>query len=164
MIIEGIKRPKYKHYSSLEKLCVVLVDAVSDAESVRFELILFENTRSRVQKRYVLDWHERPSYQALRVCCGAGNILVGLRRFWAVMARRNSSFALHWWRNLSRPSLRMRLRCAKSSSTFLRSFAETSYRRDDQPSSLVPVQGAKCRPIQHYVINSSYPMLCSIRV
>jgi len=35
------------------------------------------------------------SYQALRVCCGAGKTLANLRRFWAVAARRNSSFAPH---------------------------------------------------------------------
>ena len=49
-----------------------------------------------------------------------------LRRFWAAAARWNSSRALHGPRNLRRSSFRMRLRCANSISTFLRSRLETS--------------------------------------
>src|SRR6056297_3320320 len=72
---------------------------------------------------------KRLSYQALRVCCGAGKILASFRRFWAVAARRNSSFAPHGPRNRRRPRPRMRLRWANSISTFLRSFIEMSYWR-----------------------------------
>src|SRR5271170_5910785 len=47
-----------------------------------------------------------------------------LRRFWAVAARRNSSWAPQGPRSRNRPSLRMRLRWANSISTFLRSRRE----------------------------------------
>ena len=70
------------------------------------------------QKVVVRMVRERLSDQAFRVCCGAGKILASFRRFWAVAARRNSSFAPHGPRNRSRPKPRMRLRCAKSISTF----------------------------------------------
>src|SRR6056297_534350 len=72
---------------------------------------------------------KRLSDRALRVCCGAGKILASFLRFWAVAARRKSSFAPHGPRNRSRPSPRMRLRCANSISTFFRSFIEISYWR-----------------------------------
>src|SRR5437660_12754508 len=51
---------------------------------------------------------------------GAGISLASFRRFWAVAARWNSSRAPFGPRNRSRSSLRMRLRCANSISTFLR--------------------------------------------
>jgi hypothetical protein len=53
--------------------------------------------------------------------------LASLRRFWAVAASRNSSFAPHGPRNLSLFRPRMRLRWAKSISTFFRSFIEITY-------------------------------------
>ena len=49
-----------------------------------------------------------------------GLSLANFRRFWAVAARVNSSWTPHGPRNRSRPSPRMRLRCANSISTFLR--------------------------------------------
>ena len=70
---------------------------------------------------------ERLSDQALCVCCGAGKIFANLRRFWAVAARRNSSFAPHVPRSRSRPSPSIRLRWANSISTFFLSFIEISY-------------------------------------
>ena len=66
---------------------------------------------------------------AFRGCCGAGKSFASLRRFWAVAARRNSSFAPQGPRNRSRPRPRMRLRWAKSISTFFLSFIEMSYWR-----------------------------------
>src|SRR5689334_544134 len=59
---------------------------------------------------------------------GVGISFASLRRFWAVAASRNSSRAPVGPRSRSRSSLRMRLRWAKSISTFLRS------RRDTRPS------------------------------
>ena len=53
--------------------------------------------------------------------------MASLRRFWAVAASRNSSFAPHGPRNRNRPSPRMRLRCAKSISTFFLSRIEIAY-------------------------------------
>ena len=58
--------------------------------------------------------------------CSGGRAVGGLsfasfRRFWAAAARRNSSRAPHGPRKRSRPSFRMRLRWAKSISTFFRS-------------------------------------------
>jgi hypothetical protein len=52
--------------------------------------------------------------------------MASLRMFWAVAERRNSSLASHGPRKRSRLSPRMRLRCAKSISTFLRSLLETT--------------------------------------
>jgi hypothetical protein len=49
-----------------------------------------------------------------------GISLASFRRFWAVAARRNSSRAPHGPLSRSRSSPRMRLRWAKSISTFLR--------------------------------------------
>ena len=49
-----------------------------------------------------------------------GLSFANFRRFWAVAARVNSSWTPHGPRNRSRPSPRMRLRCANSISTFLR--------------------------------------------
>ena len=68
----------------------------------------------------------RLSCQALCICCGAERILTSLWRFWAVAARINSSFAPHDPRNRSRPNPRMRLRWAKSISTFFLSRIETA--------------------------------------
>ena len=56
---------------------------------------------------------------------GAGSSLASLRRFWAVAARRNSSWAPQGPRSRNRSSLRMRLRWANSISTFFRSRRET---------------------------------------
>jgi 1-deoxyxylulose-5-phosphate synthase len=55
-----------------------------------------------------------------------GNSLASLRRFWAVAARRNSSLAPFGPLRRRRSSFRMRLRCAKSISTFLRSFLDVT--------------------------------------
>src|SRR5665647_1165833 len=52
---------------------------------------------------------------------GTGISFASFRRFWAVAARRNSSCAPFGPRSRRRPRLRMRLRCANSISTFLRS-------------------------------------------
>ena len=52
---------------------------------------------------------------------GTGISFAIFRRFWAVAARRNSSRAPFGPRSRSRPSLRKRLRCANSISTFFRS-------------------------------------------
>ncbi len=86
-----------------------------------------KNNVLRAQKVGVWILRVRLSYQAGHVCCGAGKIFASLQRFWAVAARRNSSFAPHGPRNRSRPRPRMRLRCANSISTFFLSFIEMSY-------------------------------------
>ena len=102
----------------------------ASAANVGNELILWKNTVLLSQKLASLTERERLSYQALPVCCGAGKILASLRRFWAVAASRNSSFAPHaphGPRNRNRPSPRMRLRWAKSISTFFRSRIEMTY-------------------------------------
>ena len=52
---------------------------------------------------------------------GIGNVLASLRRFWAVAARINSSFAPYGPRNRRRPKPSIRFRCANSISTFFRS-------------------------------------------
>ena len=54
-----------------------------------------EKQRVSVAESVVLNRARAPFCRALRVCCGAGNILANLQRFWAVAARRNSSFAPH---------------------------------------------------------------------
>jgi hypothetical protein len=54
------------------------------AAKVRYELILLKNNVLLAQKVERWTRRERLSYQALRVCCGAGKILASLRRFWAV--------------------------------------------------------------------------------
>ncbi len=82
-------------------------------------LILWKNTVLR----------ERLSDQAFCVCCGAGKPFADLRRFWAVAARRNSSFAPQGPGNRNLPRPRRRLRWAKSLSTFFPSFIEMSYWR-----------------------------------
>lgn len=103
--------------------------------------ILLKNTLLLAQKLSLQTQRERLFYQALRVCCGAGKIalvhwlrqypagqcLASLRRFWAVAASRNSSFAPFGPRNRNRPNPRMRLRWAKSISTFFLSRMETTY-------------------------------------
>lgn len=89
--------------------------------------ILWKNTRSRVQNLGARDRRRHHCCQALRGFCGAGRSLASLRRFWAVAARRNSSFAPHGPRSRSLPRPRMRLRCANSISTFFLSFIETAY-------------------------------------
>ena len=91
------------------------------------EPILWKNNVLRAQKVAIKIERERLSCQALRICCDAGKILAGLRRFWAVAASRNSSFAPHGPRNRNRPNPRMRLRWAKSISTFFRSHIEIAY-------------------------------------
>ena len=92
-----------------------------------FGLILLKNNVLQMQK-VAVEWEvERLSDQAVRGFCGAGKILASLRRFWAVAARRNSSFAPHGPRNRRRPRPRMRLRWANSISTFFRNFIEMSY-------------------------------------
>ena len=97
------------------------------AGNFRFPPILWKNTVLLTQKAVLQTMRKHLSYRAFCVCCGAGNILASFRRFWAVAARRNSSFAPHGPRNRNRPSPRMRLRWAKSISTFFRSFIEISY-------------------------------------
>ncbi len=72
---------------------------------------------------------QRLSDQAFCVCCGAGKLFADLRRFWAVAARRNSSFAPQGPGNRNLPRPRRRLRWAKSLSTFFPSFIEMSYWR-----------------------------------
>jgi hypothetical protein len=57
---------------------------------------------------------------------GRDRNFASLRRFWAVAASRNSSLAPFGPRRRSRPSLRIRLRCAKSISIFLRRCRERS--------------------------------------
>ncbi len=99
------------------------------AANVCTEPILWKNNVLLVQNGVTRARHERLSDQAFRDCCGAGKILANLRRFWAVAARRNSSLVPHGPRNRSRPKPRMRLRWAKSISTFFRSFIEISYWR-----------------------------------
>lgn len=74
------------------------------------EPILWKNNVLRVQKVRRWTGRECLSDQALRVCCGAGKIFASLRRFWAVAARRNSSFAPHGPRSRSLPRAKMRLR------------------------------------------------------
>ena len=96
-------------------------------QEVVFQPILWKNNVLLAQKVASRIERKRLSYQALAICCGAGNILASLRRFWAVAARRNSSFAPHGPRNRSRPSPRMRLRWAKSISTFFLSRIEMTY-------------------------------------
>jgi hypothetical protein len=51
------------------------------AENVYKPLILLKNTVLLAQKVDYRTRRKRLSYQALRVCCGAGNILASLRRF-----------------------------------------------------------------------------------
>jgi len=91
--------------------------------------LLCKNTVLRVRKA-VLEWvRERLSDQAFCVCCGAGKLFADLRRFWAIAARRNSSFAPQGPGNRNLPRPRRRLRWAKSLSTFFPSFIEMSYWR-----------------------------------
>ena len=101
--------------------------ACCEAANDRIPPILLKNNVLLSQKVVIRTAREPLSDQAFRVCCGAGKILASFRRFWAVAARRNSSFAPHGPRNRRRPSPRMRLRWAKSISTFFRSFIEISY-------------------------------------
>ncbi|EPX83957.1 RecD-like DNA helicase YrrC [Salipiger mucosus DSM 16094] len=91
------------------------------------EPILWKNTRSQAQNIDCRTRGVRLSCQAFRGCCGAGRILASLRRFWAVAARRNSSFAPRGPRNRSLFRPRIRLRWAKSISTFFLSFIEITY-------------------------------------
>ena len=100
---------------------------VTCAAKCRVVLILLKNNVLQVQKVAINVEHERLSCQALRVCCCAGKIFASLRRFWAVAASMNSSFAPHGPRNRNRPSPRMRLRWAKSISIFFRSRIEIAY-------------------------------------
>ena len=100
---------------------------VGNAAKVCLEPILWKNNVLQAQKVAIQTERERLSCQALHVCCGAGKTLASLRRFWAVAARRNSSFAPHGPRNRNRPNPRMRLRWAKSISTFFRSRIEILY-------------------------------------
>jgi hypothetical protein len=53
--------------------------------------------------------------------------LASLRRFWALAASRNSSFAPHGPRRRNRLRPRMHLRWAKSISTFFRNLIDTTY-------------------------------------
>src|SRR5271168_4196216 len=64
---------------------------------------------------------------------GAGSSLASFLRFWAVAAKRNSSRAPFGPRSRNRSSLRMRLRCANSISTFFRSRHESILTKDDAP-------------------------------
>jgi hypothetical protein len=89
--------------------------------------ILWKNNVLLAQKVVCQTQRERLSDQALRVCCGAGKILASLWRFWAVAASKNSSFAPNGPRNRNRLRPRMRLRWAKSISTFFRSRIEMTY-------------------------------------
>src|SRR5262249_47785904 len=52
----------------------------------------------------------KPTVSQVGVGCGIGISLASFRRFWAVAARRNSSWAPFGPRSRSRSSLRMRLR------------------------------------------------------
>jgi hypothetical protein len=90
-------------------------------------LVLWKNNVLRAQKLLFRMKHARLSYQALRVCCGAGKILASLRGLWAFAARRKTSFVPHWPRNRSRPKPARRLTWAKSISTFFRRLIETLY-------------------------------------
>ncbi|SMX43950.1 hypothetical protein OCA8868_03076 [Octadecabacter ascidiaceicola] len=97
------------------------------AANAGYRLSLLKNNVLRAQKVRFSTQRERLSDQALHACCGAGKIFASLRRFWAVAASRNSSFAPHGPRNRNRPNPRIRLRCAKSISTFFRSRIEIAY-------------------------------------
>ncbi|CDM62186.1 hypothetical protein LPU83_pLPU83d_0816 (plasmid) [Rhizobium favelukesii] len=70
-------------------------------------------------------------YAALRRRSPCGDLcglsFASLLRFWAVAASRNSSRAPHGPRSLKRAIRRMRFRCAKSISTFLRRCRDCSY-------------------------------------
>ena len=94
---------------------------------VRFEPILWKNTVLLAQKVLSNSSREHLFYQAFCICCGAGRILASLRRFWAVAASKNSSFAPFGPRNRSLPNPRIRLRWAKSISTFFLSRIEMAY-------------------------------------
>lgn len=89
--------------------------------------ILLENSVFLARKVRFQTGRKRLSFQALRTCCGAGKILASFLRFWALAARRNSSFAPHGPRNRRRPSPRIRFKCAKSISTFFRKRIEIAY-------------------------------------
>lgn len=78
----------------------------------------FEEHVLLAQKVATWERRNRFSRYGFCVCCVAGKIFADLQWFWAASARRNSSFAPHVPRNRRRPSLRMRLSCAKSISTF----------------------------------------------
>ena len=73
-----------------------------------------------------------PRYAIHRAPAGGGRATseASRRRFWAIAARTNSSWAPRGPRSRSRPSFRMRLRCANRISIFLRS------RRDCSKSSV----------------------------
>lgn len=75
--------------------------AVSHAANARFPPILWKNTRSRVQNFGSRDRLRHLSCQAFRGFCGRGKTFASFRRFWAVAASRNSSFAPHGPRSLS---------------------------------------------------------------
>ncbi|MEP3481971.1 MAG: hypothetical protein ABJZ55_22200, partial [Fuerstiella sp.] len=61
------------------------------AAKVRFLPILWKNDVLLAQKVASKSRRKHLSYQAVRICCGAGKILANLRRFWAVAASKNSS-------------------------------------------------------------------------
>ena len=110
--------------------CLLVADSV---EEVREQIGVHRGARPPA----VVDhWDRRVS---AGFGLGIGTSFASLRRFWAVAARRNSSRAPVGPRSLSRSSLRMRLRCAKSISTFLRS------RRDTWPSQDFAIARAMSR-------------------
>ena len=69
-----------------------------------------------------------PRYAMHRASAGGGRATsdASRRRFWAMAARTNSSWAPRGPRSLSRPSLRMRFKCANRISIFLRSRRDCS--------------------------------------
>lgn len=80
------------------------------AANFRFRPILLKNIVLLPQKTVGWRRREHLSGQAVLGFCGAGRTLASFLRFWAVAARRNSSFAPFGPRNRSRlrPSIRFR--------------------------------------------------------
>jgi hypothetical protein len=94
------------------------------------------SSRSRMTKRWPTILFQAGS--------GIGISFASFLRFWTVAASINSSCAPFGPRNLRRSSLRMRLRCANSISTFLRR------RRAMRPCHVrsgMPCRGHLCRSI-----------------
>ena len=58
-----------------------LTNMLVGAAKARFPPILWKNNVLLAQKVTLQIEHERLSYQALHVCCGAGKIFASLRRF-----------------------------------------------------------------------------------
>jgi hypothetical protein len=101
---------------------------------------------ARWSGRLTLDFTDaRDGYATHAATVGGGRAtnLASLRRFCAIAASVNSNWAPHGPRNRSRPSLRIRLRCANRISIFLRSRRDCS--KPSVPTKDRATSRARCR-------------------